>query len=291
MFSQDTQGLIRGRNGLTVKQAALLLNSNSPCDKAIEPHLQGTTLLFSASAGNLDIRQMLVGAVADTATTPSSITAHCPSLGTIKAMYGHDSSGLLICPTDSTKFIVQSSVKEGYDYLQNAWYQWEINGFVLHFVVYLDTQIVLYGIFDDKWVGFAMAYPTTQTTPRDKVSDKEEQHFISTVTLAAPSIKSGDNLIIQAQMHLRWVQLYLGMQSASEFYTQVQHPTGDRPPVLVTSEILHRNYQVTAATQGVPVLVQGDALTTVKLRSVESGDMTLGYVGYSVRTKQTLRQL
>lgn len=291
VFSQDTQGLIRGRNGLTVKQASLLLNSNSPCNTDIEPHLQGTTLLFSASKGNLDIRQMLVGAVADTATTPSSITGHCPSLGTIKAMHGHDSSGLLICPTGDTKFIVQSSVKEGYDYLQNAWYQWEINGFVLHFVVYLDTQIVLYGIFDDRWVGFTMTYPTTQTPARDTVKDSAEQQFVSTVTLAAPSIKSGDNLIVQAQMHLRWVQLYLGMQSASEFYTQVQHPTGDRLPVLVTSEILHRNYQVTAATQGVPVLVQGDALTTVKLRSVESGDMTLGYVGYSVRTKQTLRQL
>ena len=136
-----------------------------------------------------------------------------------------------------------------------------------------------------------MVYPTEQTTAKDAVKDSAAQQFISTVTLAAPSIKSGDNLIVQAQMHLRWVQLYLGMQSASEFYTQVQHPTGDRAPVLVTSEILHRSYQVTAATQGVPVLVQGDALTTVKLRSIESGDMTLSYVGYNVRTKQTLRQL
>lgn len=291
VFSPDTQGLIRGRNGLTTKQASLLLNSSSPCNTDIEPHLQGTTLLFSATKGSLDIRQMLVGAVADTATTPSSITAHCPSLGKIKAMYGHDSSGLLICPTGDTKFVVQSSIKEGYDYLQNAWYLWEINGFILHFVVYLDTRIVLYGVFDDKWVGFVMAYPTEQTTAEDTVKDSAAQQFISTVTLAAPSIKSGDNLIVQAQMHLRWVQLYLSMQSASEFYTQVQHPTGDRLPILVTSEILRRSYQATAATQGVPVLVQGDALTTVKLRSVESGDMTIGYAAYNVRTKQTLRQL
>lgn len=290
VFSQDTQGLIRGRNGLTVKQAALLLNSSSACDTNVQPHLQGTTLLFSSTPSSLDIRQMLVGAVADTATTPSSITAHCPSLGTVKELFGHDSSGLLICSTGDTKFLVQCSIKEGNEYLQNAWGIWEIRGFVLQSVVYLDKQILLYGLYDEKWACFSMQYPTEQTKAVDKVN-KEDYPFVSTVTIAAPVVKSGDNLLIEPQLNMRWVQLFLQMQSASEFQVIVQHPTGDRPAVQCSSVVQRRTGLRTAATKGVPVLVQGDVDTKVKLRSILDADMTLSYVGYNVRTKQSLRQL
>ena len=290
VFSQDTQGLIRGRNGLTVKQAALLLNSSSACDANVQPNLQGTTLLFSATPSSLDIRQMLVGAVADTATTPSSITAHCPSLGTVKELFGHDSSGLLICSTGGTKFLVQCSIKEGNEYLQNAWGVWEIRGFVLQSVVYLDKQILLYGLYDAKWACFSMQYPTEQTKAVDTV-DKQAYPFVSTVTIAAPVVKSGDNLLVEPQLNMRWVQLFLQMQSASEFQAIVQHPTGDRPAVQCSSVVQHRTGLRTAATKGVPVLVQGDVDTKVKLRSILDADMTLSYVGYNVRTKQSLRQL
>lgn len=290
VFSQDTQGLIRGRNGLTVKQAALLLNSSSACDIQVQPHLQGTTLLFSATPSSLDIRQMLVGAVADTATTPSSITAHCPSLGTVKELFGHDSSGLLICSTGDSKFLVQCSIKEGNEYLQNAWGIWEIRGFVLQSVVYLDKQILLYGLYGEKWACFSMKYPTEQTRAVDRVGG-EDYPFVSTVTIAAPVVKSGDNLLLEPQLNMRWVQLYLQMQSASEFQAIVQHATGDRPAVQCSSVVQHRTGLRTAATKGVPVLVQGDVNTKVKLRSILDADMTLSYVGYNVRTKQGIRQL
>lgn len=290
VFSQDTQGLIRGRNGLTVKQAALLLNSSSACDTNVQPHLQGTTLLFSSTPSSLDIRQMLVGAVADTATTPSSVTAHCPSLGKVKELFGHDSSGLLICSTGDTKFLVQCSIKEGNEYLQNAWSVWEIRGFVLQSVVYLDKQILLYGLYNDKWACFSMQYPTEQTKAVDTV-DKQDYPFVSTVTIAAPIVKSADNLLVEPQLNMRWVQLFLQMQSASEFQAIVQHPTGDRPAVQCSSLVQHRSGLHTAATKGVPVLVQGDVNTKVKLRSILDADMTLSYVGYNVRTKQSIRQL
>ncbi|RKW47538.1 MAG: hypothetical protein D8B41_01545 [Porphyromonas sp.] len=290
VFSSDTQGLIRGRNGLTVKQAALLLNSSSACDTDVQPHLQGTTLLFSSTPSYLDIRQMLVGAVADTATTPSSITAHCPSLGTVKELFGHDSSGLLICSTGGTKFLVQRSIKEGNEYLQNAWGIWEIRGFVLHSVVYLDKQILLYGLYGENWSCWSMQYPTEQTKAVDTVN-KQDYPFVSTVTIAAPVVKSGDNLLVEPQLNMRWVQLFLQMQSASEFQAIVQHPTGDRPAVQCSSVVQHRTGLRTAATKGVPVLVQGDMDTKVKLRSILDADMTLSYVSYNVRTKQSIRQL
>ncbi|MGC8140749.1 hypothetical protein ACP3W2_25170, partial [Salmonella enterica] len=79
MFSRTVQGIIRGRQGLTNKNAALLFNSSSPCFD-VQPIVQGTTLLYSAADNYLDISQMLVGAVADTASTPLSITQHVPNL-------------------------------------------------------------------------------------------------------------------------------------------------------------------------------------------------------------------
>lgn len=288
IFGQDVQALIRGRNGLTSKNAALLFNSRSYCNVDVEPIVQGTTLLFSASKNSLDIRQMLTGAVADTATTPTSITQHCQNLGSVRKLIAHDSSGLLFAFNDNGKVLVQCSIKDGVQYLQNAWGVWTFTDVTILGIACYAHAMYWYCLNTEENLELLqMQYPQEETEPVDARSGDNYRTFESYVELAAPSVRSGDNLLMQADACARWVQAYLHVSTASEF----QYKVLPRQQVYQVSSQYLRQGNSTKSTGVVPVLIQGDADSVLHCSAKDNQGMTLLGVASTVRTKQTIRQL
>lgn len=314
VFSRTVQGIIRGRQGLTNKNAALLFNSSSPCFD-VQPIVQGTTLLYSAADNYLDISQMLVGAVADTASTPLSITQHVPNLGDVAAMYSQNSAGMLVCiQKDSPDVLMQFSIKDGTQYLQNAWGKWnfmpsEHSAWALKvlFPVFLSDCIYWYCKNDvHEVVILKQAYPAEETLPADCLSAKKVPNldleeldvapmdkpyarlFKSYVTLHSPTVKVGDDLLMQAESNARWVQAIINTDSASEFTYEVQGVRHNAKYRVSSQQYMHRTYRT---SRTVPLLVQGTSETTVKLQAEYAQYMTILGVANTVRTKQTIRQL
>lgn len=314
VFSRTVQGLIRGRQGLTNKNAALLFNSSSPCFD-VQPIVQGTTLLYSAADNYLDISQMLVGAVADTASTPLSITQHVPNLGDVAAMYSQNSAGILVCiQKDSYDVLMQFSIKDGTQYLQNAWGKWNFmpsthSAWKLKvlFPVFLSDCIYWYCKNDvHEVIILKQAYPAEETLPADCLSatlepnlDLEEldvaptdkpyaRLFQSYVTLHSPTVKAGDDILLQAEANARWVQAILNTDSASEFTYTVEGVRHNAKYRVSSQQYMHQTYRT---SRTVPLLIQGTPETTVKLQAVHAQYMTILGVANTVRTKQTIRQL
>nr|DAP28338.1 MAG TPA: stabilization protein [Caudoviricetes sp.] len=314
VFSRTVQGIIRGRQGLTNKNAALLFNSSSPCFD-VQPIVQGTTLLYSAADKYLDISQMLVGAVADTASTPLSITQHVPNLGDVAAMYSQNSAGILVCiQKDSPDVLMQFSIKDGTQYLQNAWGKWNFmpsthSAWALKvlFPVFLSDCIYWYCKNDvHEVVILKQAYPAEETLPADCLSVKKEPNldlqeldvapmdkpyarlFKSYVTLHSPTVKAGDDLLMQAEAGARWVQAIVNTDSASEFTYEVQGVQHNAKYRVSSQQYMHQTYRT---SRTVPLLIQGTSETTVKLQAEYAQYMTILGVANTVRTKQTIRQL
>ena len=314
VFSRTVQGIIRGRQGLTNKNAALLFNSSSPCFD-VQPIVQGTTLLYSAADKYLDISQMLVGAVADTASTPLSITQHVPNLGDVAAMYSQNSAGILVCiQKDSPDVLMQFSIKDGTQYLQNAWGKWnfmpsthEAWKLKVLFPVFLSDCIYWYCKNDvHEVVILQQAYPAEETLPADCLSAKLEPNldldeldvaptdkpyarlFKSYVTLHSPTVKAGDDMLMQAEANARWVQAIVNTDSASEFTYTVEGVRHNAKYRVSSQQYMHQQYRT---SRTVPLLVQGTPETTVKLQAVHAQYMTILGVANTVRTKQTIRQL
>lgn len=314
VFSRTVQGIIRGRQGLTNKNAALLFNSSSPCFD-VQPIVQGTTLLYSAADKYLDISQMLVGAVADTASTPLSITQHVPNLGNVAAMYSQNSAGMLVCiQKDSPDVLMQFSIKDGTQYLQNAWGKWNFmpsthSAWALEvlFPVFLSGCIYWYCKNDvHEVVILKQAYPAEETLPADCLSAKKVPNldlqeldvapmdkpyarlFKSYVTLHSPTVKAGDDLLMQAESNARWVQAIINTDSASEFTYEVQGVQHNAKYRVSSQQYMHQTYRT---SRTVPLLIQGTSETTVKLQAEYAQYMTILGVANTVRTKQTIRQL
>ena len=314
VFSRTVQGIIRGRQGLTNKNAALLFNSSSPCFD-VQPIVQGTTLLYSAADKYLDISQMLVGAVADTASTPLSITQHVPNLGDVAAMYSQNSAGILVCiQKDSYDVLMQFSIKDGTQYLQNAWGKWnfmpsthEAWKLKVLFPVFLSDCIYWYCENDvHEVIILKQAYPAEETLPADCLSAKLEPNldlneldvapadkpyarlFQSYVTLHSPTVKAGDDILLQAETNARWVQAILNTDSASEFTYTVEGVRHNAKYRVSSQQYMHQTYRT---SRTVPLLIQGTSETTVKLQAVHAQYMTILGVANTVRTKQTIRQL
>lgn len=314
VFSRTVQGIIRGRQGLTNKNAALLFNSSSPCFD-VQPIVQGTTLLYSAADKYLDISQMLVGAVADTASTPLSITQHVPNLGNVAAMYSQNSAGILVCiQKDSPDVLMQFSIKDGTQYLQNAWGKWNFmpsthSAWALKvlFPVFLSDCIYWYCKNDvHEVVILKQAYPAEETLPADCLSAKKVPNldlqeldvapmdkpyarlFKSYVTLHSPTVKAGDDLLMQAESNARWVQAIVNTDSASEFTYEVQGVQHNAKYRVSSQQYMHQTYRT---SRTVPLLIQGTSETTVKLQAEYAQYMTILGVANTVRTKQTIRQL
>lgn len=313
VFSRTVQGIIRGRQGLTNKNAALLFNSSSPCFE-VQPIVQGTTLLYSAADNYLDISQMLVGAVADTASTPLSITQHVPNLGDVAAMYSQNSAGILVCiQKDSPEVLMQFSIKDGTQYLQNAWGKWSfmhkdsVWKLKVLFPVFLSDCIYWYCSDDTAHVVILkQAYPAEETLPVDCLTDTKEPNleleeldrieapkaygriFDSYVTLHSPTVRVGDDLLMQAEANARWVQAIVNTDSASEFTYEV-HGVRHNAKYRVSSQ--QYMYQTYRTSRTVPLLIQGTPETTVKLSADYAQYMTILGVAHTVRTKQTIRQL
>lgn len=314
VFSRTVQGIIRGRQGLTNKNAALLFNSSSPCFD-VQPIVQGTTLLYSAADKYLDISQMLVGAVADTASTPLSITQHVPNLGDVAAMYSQNSAGILVCiQKDSYDVLMQFSIKDGTQYLQNAWGKWNFMSSTheawklkVLFPVFLSDCIYWYCENDvHEVIILKQAYPAEETLPADCLSAKLEPNldlseldvaptdkpyarlFQSYVTLHSPTVKAGDDILLQAEANARWVQAILNTDSASEFTYTVEGVRHNAKYRVSSQQYMHQTYRT---SRTVPLLIQGTPETTVKLQAVHAQYMTILGVANTVRTKQTIRQL
>lgn len=314
VFSRTVQGIIRGRQGLTNKNAALLFNSSSPCFE-VQPIVQGTTLLYSAADNYLDISQMLVGAVADTASTPLSITQHVPNLGDVAAMYSQNSAGILVCiQKDSPEVLMQFSIKDGTQYLQNAWGKWSFMpsthsawGLKVLFPVFLSDCIYWYCSNDvHEVVILKQAYPAEETLPVDCLTDTKEPNlgleeldriaapkpygriFNSYVTLHSPTVRAGDDLLMQAEAGARWVQAIVNTDSASEFTYEVQGVRHNAKYRVSSQQYMHQTYRT---SRTVPLLIQGTSETTVKLQADYAQYMTILGVANTVRTKQTIRQL
>ncbi len=317
VFSRTVQGIIRGRQGLTNKNAALLFNSSSPCFD-VQPIVQGTTLLYSAADNYLDISQMLVGAVADTASTPLSITQHVPNLGNVVAMYSQNSAGILVCiQKDSYDVLMQFSIKDGTQYLQNAWGKWnfmpsehsEHSAWALKvlFPVFLSDCIYWYcSNAIHEVVILKQAYPAEETLPADCLSVKQVPNldleeldvapvdtpyarlFNSYVTLHSPTVKAGDDILMQAEAGARWVQAIVQTDSASEFTYEVQGVQHNAKYRVSSQQYMHQTYRT---SRTVPLLIQGTSETTVKLQAEYAQYMTILGVANTVRTKQTIRQL
>lgn len=314
VFSRTVQGIIRGRQGLTNKNAALLFNSSSPCFE-VQPIVQGTTLLYSAADNYLDISQMLVGAVADTASTPLSITQHVPNLGDVAAMYSQNSAGILVCiQKDSPDVLMQFSIKDGTQYLQNAWGKWNFmpsthSAWKLKvlFPVFLSDCIYWYCKNDvHEVIILKQAYPAEETLPADCLSATLEPNldlkeldvaptdkpyarlFQSYVTLHSPTVKAGDDILLQAEANARWVQAILNTDSASEFTYTVEGVRHNAKYRVSSQQYMHQTYRT---SRTVPLLIQGTPETTVKLQAVHAQYMTILGVANTVRTKQTIRQL
>lgn len=314
VFSRTVQGIIRGRQGLTNKNAALLFNSSSPCYD-VQPIVQGTTLLYSAADKYLDISQMLVGAVADTASTPLSITQHVPNLGNVAAMYSQNSAGILIgIQKDSNDVLMQFSIKDGTQYLQNAWGKWNFmsnnpiaQALKVLFPVFLSDYIYWYCEDTDyNMLILKQAYPAAETLPVDCLSAKQVPNldlevidvapsdkpygrlFESYATLHSPTVKAGEDLLMQAEAGARWVQAIINTDSASEFTYEV-HGVRHNAKYRVSSQQYMRHQYRTSRT--VPLLVQGTPETTVTLSAEYAQYMTILGVANTVRTKQTIRQL
>lgn len=314
VFSRTVQGIIRGRQGLTNKNAALLFNSSSPCFD-VQPIVQGTTLLYSAADNYLDISQMLVGAVADTASTPLSITQHVPNLGDVAAMYSQNSAGILVCiQKDSPEVLMQFSIKDGTQYLQNAWGKWnfmpsthEAWKLKVLFPVFLSDCIYWYCKNDvHEVIILKQAYPAEETLPADCLSATLEPNldlkeldvaptdkpyarlFQSYVTLHSPTVKAGDDILLQAEANARWVQAILNTDSASEFTYTVEGVRHNAKYRVSSQQYMHQTYRT---SRTVPLLIQGTPETTVKLQAVYAQYMTILGVANTVRTKQTIRQL
>lgn len=314
VFSRTVQGIIRGRQGLTNKNAALLFNSSSPCFE-VQPIVQGTTLLYSAADNYLDISQMLVGAVADTASTPLSITQHVPNLGDVAAMYSQNSAGILVCiQKDSPDVLMQFSIKDGTQYLQNAWGKWnfmpsthEAWKLIVLFPVFLSDCIYWYCKNDVyEVIILKQAYPAEETLPVDCLTDAKEPNlelaeldridapkvygriFDSYVTLHSPTVRAGDDLLMQAEANARWVQAIVNTDSASEFTYEVQGVRHNAKYRVSSQQYMHQTYRT---SRTVPLLIQGTPETTVKLQAMHAQYMTILGVANTVRTKQTIRQL
>ena len=313
VFSRTVQGIIRGRQGLTNKNAALLFNSSSPCFE-VQPIVQGTTLLYSAADNYLDISQMLVGAVADTASTPLSITQHVPNLGDVTAMYSQNSAGILVCiQKDSPEVLMQFSIKDGTQYLQNAWGKWSfmqkdsVWKLKVLFPVFLSDCIYWYCSDDTAhMVILKQAYPAEETLPVDCLTDTKEPNleleeldrfaapkawgrlFDSYVTLHSPTVRAGDDLLMQAEANARWVQAIVQTDSASEFTYEVQGVRHNAKYRVSSQQYQHQSYRT---SRTVPLLIQGTSETTVKLSADYLQYMTILGVAHTVRTKQTIRQL
>lgn len=314
VFSRTVQGIIRGRQGLTNKNAALLFNSSSPCFD-VQPIVQGTTLLYSTADNYLDISQMLVGAVADTASTPLSITQHVPNLGDVAAMYSQNSAGILVCiQKDSYDVLMQFSIKDGTQYLQNAWGKWNFmpsthSAWKLKvlFPVFLSDCIYWYCKNDvHEVIILKQAYPAEETLPADCLSATLEPNldlkeldvaptdkpyarlFQSYVTLHSPTVKAGDDILLQAEANARWVQAILNTDSASEFTYTVEGVRHNAKYRVSSQQYMHQTYRT---SRTVPLLIQGTPETTVKLQAVHAQYMTILGVANTVRTKQTIRQL
>lgn len=314
VFSRTVQGIIRGRQGLTNKNAALLFNSSSPCFD-VQPIVQGTTLLYSAADNYLDISQMLVGAVADTASTPLSITQHVPNLGDVAAMYSQNSAGILVCiQKDSYDVLMQFSIKDGTQYLQNAWGKWnfmpsthEAWKLKVLFPVFLSDCIYWYCKNDVyEVIILKQAYPAEETLPADCLSAKLEPNldlkeldvapmdkpyarlFQSYVTLHSPTVKVGDDILLQAEANARWVQAIVNTDSASEFTYTVEGVRHNAKYRVSSQQYMHQTYRT---SRTVPLLIQGTPETTVKLQAIHAQYMTILGVANTVRTKQTIRQL
>lgn len=313
VFSRTVQGIIRGRQGLTNKNAALLFNSSSPCFE-VQPIVQGTTLLYSAADNYLDISQMLVGAVADTASTPLSITQHVPNLGDVAAMYSQNSAGILVCiQKDSPEVLMQFSIKDGTQYLQNAWGKWSfmqkdsVWKLKVLFPVFLSDCIYWYCSNDvHEVVILKQAYPAEETLPVDCLTDTKEPNleleeldriaapkaygriFDSYVTLHSPTVRAGDDLLMQAEANARWVQAIVNTDSASEFTYEVQGVRHNAKYRVSSQQYMYQTYRT---SRTVPLLIQGTPETTVKLSADYAQYMTILGVAHTVRTKQTIRQL
>lgn len=314
VFSRTVQGIIRGRQGLTNKNAALLFNSSSPCFD-VQPIVQGTTLLYSAADKYLDISQMLVGAVADTASTPLSITQHVPNLGNVAAMYSQNSAGILVCiQKDSPEVLMQFSIKDGTQYLQNAWCKWDFMPSTheawklkVLFPVFLSDCIYWYCKNDvHEVIILKQAYPAAETLPADCLSATPEPNldlkeldvapadkpyarlFKSYVTLHSPTVKAGDDILLQAESNARWVQAILNTDSASEFTYEVEGVRHNAKYRVSSQQYMHQTYRT---SRTVPLLIQGTPETTVKLQAIHAQYMTILGVANTVRTKQTIRQL
>lgn len=314
VFSRTVQGIIRGRQGLTNKNAALLFNSSSPCFD-VQPIVQGTTLLYSAADKYLDISQMLVGAVADTASTPLSITQHVPNLGDVAAMYSQNSAGILVCiQKDSPDVLMQFSIKDGTQYLQNAWGKWnfmsstsEAQKLKVLYPVFLSDCIYWYCMNDAREVFILkQAYPAEETLPADCLSAKlvpklglteldvapadkpYARLFHSYVTLYSPTVKAGDDLLMQAETSARWVQAIINTDSASEFTYEVHGVRHNAKYRVSSQQYMHQQYRT---SRTVPLLIQGTSETTVTLSADYAQYMTILGVANTVRTKQTIRQL
>lgn len=287
VFSASTQGVIKGRTALTTKNAALLFNSNSPCDIQVQPVVQGTNLLYSAGTANLDIRQMLIGSVADVATTPTSITQHCSAMHGVKSMYANDGVGLLMCISAAAPktLVVQQSVKDGATYLQNAWGYWTWRYFQPEVLSASATNILLYGI-DERNPGellcLSMPYPTVV----QPAVDYQDNAFSSSVHLAMPAVSSGDNLLMQADAGARWMQAVLHVSSASEFQYRVR---GRRDYSVSSQRQLYSG--VAKSTYKVPLLVQAPNDAILEITADAQQELCILGMQATVRTQQNMRQL